>query len=163
MRRVARFLLVLLASGAVLAWVAATLVERTTRQWFEEDIVLRAGLVASGARQALIAHWSRGDSDALARILADIARDERIMAAAVCTDRLDMLARTAQLPAQLTCAAIGKKMAETWAKITDSESRRVWGSVWQLPGGDVHVSAVPLVHEEQQPGFLVLVHDLSFV
>ncbi len=164
MRRVARFLFLLLASGALLAWLGATLVERTTRQWFEEDIVVRAGLVATGARQELLAHWSRGDSEALARILADISRDERIMAAAVCTDRLELLARTTELPAQLGCAAIGKKMAETWAyKGPSSGAGRVWGSVWSLPGGDVHVSAVPLIHQDQQPGFLVLVQDLSFI
>jgi trehalose 6-phosphate synthase len=116
--------------------------------------------VASGVRQNLVTQWPRGDSDAMARILADIARDERIMAAALCTDRLDMLAHTAQMPAQLSCAAIGKKMAET---STHSEAQRVWGSVWPLPGGDVHVSAVPLIHNDQQPGFLVLVHDLSFI
>jgi trehalose 6-phosphate synthase len=164
MSRVARFLIVLLASGALLAWIAATIVERTTRQWFEEDIVERAGLVASGARQNLVSHWSRAEGDALIRILADIARDERIMAASLCTSRLELLARTPEMPAQLTCAAIGKKMAETAAQVTDAiDARRVWGSVWSLPGGDVHVSAVPIVHQDQQPGFLVLAQDLSFV
>jgi trehalose 6-phosphate synthase len=162
MKRVARFLLVLLASGVLLAWLAAVLVERTTRQWFEEDILLRSGLVASGARQNLLAHWSRSDGD-LGRALNDITRDERIMAAAVCTDRMEMLARTSELPGQLSCAAIGRKMAEGWAKAMDSDRRRVWGSVWSLPGGDVHVSAAPLVHADQQPGFLVLVHDLSYI
>jgi trehalose 6-phosphate synthase len=164
MRRVAQFLLVLLTSGAVLAWIAATLVERATRRWFEEDIVSRAGLVANGVRQELMSHWSRRETDALVRILADIERDERIMAAELCTDRFDLLAQTAQLPAQLTCAAIGKKMAETSAQTAHtSDSRVVWASVWPLPGGDVHVSAVPLVHQDQQPGFLVLVQDLSLI
>jgi trehalose 6-phosphate synthase len=164
MKRVARFLVVLLASGAVLAWVAATVVERTTRQWFEEDIVLRAGLVGNGARQNLLAHWSQNPDAGLGRILTDIARDERIMAAAACTDRLEMLARSPLMPPQIACAAIGKRMAEGRAKAAFSaEPRPVWGWVWDLPGGNVHVSAVPLVQNELQPGFLVLVHDLSFV
>jgi len=162
MKRVARFLLVLLASGALLAWLAAVLVERTTRQWFEEDIMLRAGLVAGGARQNLLSHWSRGD-EALTRALNDLARDERIMAAAVCTDRMEMLARTAELPTQISCPVIGKKMTDSWAKEATGDTRGAWGSVWPLPGGDVHVSAVPLIHADQQPGMLVLVHDLSFV
>jgi trehalose 6-phosphate synthase len=55
-------------------------------------------------------------------------------------------------------------MAEGRAKAAFSaEPRPVWGWVWDLPGGNVHVSAVPLVQNELQPGFLVLVHDLSFV
>jgi trehalose 6-phosphate synthase len=164
MKRVARFLVVLLASGAILAWVAATVVERTTRQWFEEDIVLRAGLVGNGARQNLLGHWSQLPDAGLGRILTDIARDERIMAAAACTDRLEMLARSPLMPPQISCAAIGRRIDEGRAKAEFSaESRPVWGWVWGLPGGDVHVSAVPLMQNEQQLGFLVLVHDLSFV
>jgi trehalose 6-phosphate synthase len=163
MKRVARFLLVLLASGALLAWVAALVVERTTREWFEEDIRSRAGLVATGSRQNLLSHWSRGDSDALTGILNDITRDERIMAAAACTDRMEMLARTPELPGQISCTAIGKKMNETWLRTNEGDARQVWGTVWSLPGGDVYVSTAPLVHADQQPGILVLVHDLSFI
>jgi trehalose 6-phosphate synthase len=163
MRRVARFLLVLLASGALLAWVAALLVERTTREWFEEDIRARAGLVANGSRQSLLSHWSRGESDALTGILNDITRDERIMAAAACTDRMEMLARTPELPGQVSCTALGKKMNETWLKTSEGDARQVWGTVWSLPGGDVYVSTAPLIHADQQPGILVLVHDLSFI
>ena len=164
MRRVARFLVALLASGALLAWVAAAVVERTTRQWFEEDIVSRAGLVGSSARHDLLDHWSTAERDALGHILGNIARDERIMAAAVCTVRMEMLARTPLLPAQITCATVAKRMAESRAKAAFSmDSRPVWGAVWGLPGGDVHVSAVPLVQAEELPGYLILVHDLSFV
>lgn len=163
MRRVARFVLVLLASVALLAWVATAVVERTTRAWFEEDLVARAVLVASGAGPGLLGHWSRGETDALARMLSDIARDERVMAAAMCTDRLDMLARTEELPVQVSCAAVGKQMATSEAKLIDGGTRRVWASVWSLPGGRVHVSAVPLVQTGRPSGFLVLVHDLSFI
>ncbi len=164
MRRVAQFLIALLASGALLAWVATVIVERTTRKWFEEDIISRAALVGAGARQNLLAHWSRNPAAGLDRILTDIARDERIMAAAVCTDRMEMLARSPLMPPQMTCAAIGKRMAESRLRDDSStEAHAVWGSAWSLPGGNVHVSAVPLVQNEQQVGFLVLVHDLSFV
>jgi trehalose 6-phosphate synthase len=164
MKRVARFLVVLLASVALLAWAAATVVERTTREWFEKDIILRAKLVENGAHQDLLSHWSPNTGDALGGILANIARDERIMAAAACTDRMVLLAHTALLPAQLSCAAIAKRMSEAHARTAfSSEPLSVWGTAWELPGGEVHVSAVPLVHNEQEVGFLVLVHDLSFV
>jgi trehalose 6-phosphate synthase len=164
MRRVARFLVALLASGILLAWGAATVVERTTRQWFEEDIILRAGLVGSSARHDLLSHWSLNESAALGQILDTIARDERIMAVAVCTAQLEMFARTPLLPPQITCTAIAKRMAESRARTAFSTNPwPVWGAVWGLPGGDVHVSAVPLVHEDQQLGTLILVHDLSFV
>jgi trehalose 6-phosphate synthase len=38
-----------------------------------------------------------------------------------------------------------------------------WSQVVTLPGGDVHVSAIPVMDAEQPLGFVVLVHDLSFV
>jgi trehalose 6-phosphate synthase len=161
MKRVARFLVVLLASGAVLAWVAATMVERTTRQWFEEDILLRSGLVAGGARSELLSHWSSKESNELARILGNIARDERIMGAELCTVRMEMLARTQVLPPSITCPAIARKMNDSLMK--ERSNRPVWGTVWTLPGGDVHVSAVPLVQDDQVPGYLILVHDLSYI
>jgi trehalose 6-phosphate synthase len=164
MKRVARFLVALLASAALLAWVASMVVVRTTRQWFEEDIVLRAGLVANGARGELLARWAPGQGDALGATLANLARAERIMAAAACTEDGQILARTPLLPPQLTCTAIAKRVAEARAKADPSESQRpVWGSVWDLPGGNVYVSIVRLVQGAQQPGFLVLVHDLSLV
>jgi trehalose 6-phosphate synthase len=164
MKRIARFVLALLASGALLAWAAAAVVERTTRQWFEEDIVARAGLVGAGARQNLFAHWSPNPEAGLDRVLTDIVRDERIMAAAACTDRMELLARSPLLPPQISCAAIGKRVAESRARAAFSaQAPAVWGWVWGLPGGDVHVSAVPLVYQEQQLGLLILVHDLSFV
>ena len=54
MKRVARFLAVLLVSGAVLAWVAASLAVRISRAWFEEDLLARTMVVANGARPALL-------------------------------------------------------------------------------------------------------------
>jgi len=164
MRRFARFLVAILASGAILAWIAVTWVERTTRQWFEEDIVLRARLVTSGAQRELLSHWSPEAGEALGRILANIARDERIMAAAACTPSSAMLARSPLLPSQVTCPAIADRVAQGHGKATpqaDAPPVHTW--VWDLPGGDVHVSVVPLVDKGQARGTLVLVHDLSYI
>ncbi len=164
MRRVARFVIALLASGALLAWVAAAVVERTTRRWFEEDIVSRASAVGNSARHELLSHWSPAQSDALTHILDNIAGEERIMAAAACSVGMEMLAHSPLMPPKISCPAIGKRMAESRARVEPSaEPSPVWGAVWGLPGGDVHVSAVPLVREDQLQGYLILVHDLSFV
>jgi len=167
MKRVARFLLLLLASGSLLTWGAATVVERTTRHWFEEDILQRAGLVADGARGELLAHWTPGQGEALAASLTNIVRSERILGAEACAEGGQLLARTPLLPPQITCAAVAKRVAEDVAKNDDGDiSRQIWGSVWGLPGGKVHVTAIPLVQTAQaaQPsGLLLLVHDLAFV
>jgi trehalose 6-phosphate synthase len=164
MKRVARFLVVLLAAVALLAWIATTVVERTTRQWFEDDLMARAAQVGGGSQQALLADWSTSRSLSLTNTLASLARDERIMAAAACTTDATLLAATPLMPASITCQDIAKRMSDKPGKdLRPPEQRPVWGVVWRLPGGDVHVSAVALIHEEQVRGHLVLVHDLSYI
>ena len=162
MKRVARFLVVLLASGAVLAWVAALVVTRTTRHWFEEDIVARAGQVAEHTRPALLPRWAPGQSEALGAVLANLVRDERLLGAAACSEDAQPLARTPLLPPQLSCSVVAKRWAEARAKAEPAgQLARIWGGVFDLPGGNAYVSAVSLATAEQRPGYLVLAHDLT--
>jgi hypothetical protein len=95
MNRTRRFVLALLTGLAILTLAVAVVVQKTTRQWFDEDIALRVRLIATGAGSALLAHWSVPDQAPLAQILTDIARDERIMAAAACGPDARPLAVTA--------------------------------------------------------------------
>jgi trehalose 6-phosphate synthase len=160
MRPRIKFLIGLVLSLAVLSWVTAVLVQRTTRTWFENDVRLRAELVASGARESLTAHWNAADQTELERQLADITRDERIMNAAACTTDLSLLTSTPNYPTQFSCQDIGVHVRRfnqgttpTWAS---------WHEATSLPGGPVFISAIPLDTAGQPLGFLVLVHDLSY-
>jgi trehalose 6-phosphate synthase len=158
MWRLARFLVVLLAGVGVLAWFAAGAVQRTTRQWFEEDIALRTQLVSTGLRPALVQRWSNTDRSPLERLLADVARDERIMAVGLCDQQNELIARTVEFPARLSCAEVEQRRSESRAP-----TGQTWGTVWNLPGGQVHVGAVPISRDATRLGSLVLVHDLSFI
>jgi len=162
MNRTLRFLLALLAGLAVLTLAGAAVVQKTTRQWFDEDIALRVRLVATGAGSALLQRWSSQDRVSLEQLLADIARDERIMAAAACGPDSTLLAQTPAFPADLNCLHISERMRAA-AGHEDKGVGAPWGMVWELPGGDVQVSAVPMARGDQSMGFLVLVHDLSFI
>ena len=162
MNRTLRFLLALLAGLAGLTFVGAAVVQKTTRQWFDEDIALRVRLVATGAGSALLQRWTSQDRVSLEQLLSDIARDERIMAAAACGPDATLVAQTPTFPADLTCLHISERMRAA----AGHEVKAVgtpWGMVWELPGGDVQVSAVPMARGDQSVGFLVLVHDLSFI
>jgi trehalose 6-phosphate synthase len=110
MNRTLRFLLALLAGLAALTLVGAAVVQKTTRQWFDEDIALRVRLVATGAGSALLQRWSSQDRVSLEQLLSDIARDERIMAAAACGPDATSLAQTPTFPADLNCAHISERM-----------------------------------------------------
>ena len=162
MNRTLRFLLALLAGLAALTLAGAVVVQKTTRQWFDEDIALRVRLVATGAGSALLQRWSSQDRVPLEQLLSDIARDERIMAAAACGPGATLLAQTPTFPADLNCLHISERMRAAAGHDVKAVGTP-WGMVWELPGGDVQVSAVPMARGDQLVGFLVLVHDLSFI
>src|SRR5689334_22387830 len=107
MRRAARFALALVVGLGLVTVVGYTLVQRTTRRWFEKDLRLRAQLAVSGARQALVTHWRDANRDVLSELLDDITRDERIMATAACGADLSLLASTRGFPSTLSCGEIG--------------------------------------------------------
>ena len=124
MRQTIKFLIGLVLSLALLTWATSTIVQRTTRRWFENDVRLRAELVVSGAREALIAHWSRDDRRELERMLNEITRDERIMAVAACNPDLTLLTSTSGFPSIFSCNVIGTHVrpsedapAESWAHL----------------------------------------------
>jgi trehalose 6-phosphate synthase len=157
-RRVIGFLVLLVLGLGLVAWGASVAVHRTARTWFEKDVTLRAQLAASGARQALIAGWRNPRHEKLESVLLEITHDERIMAAAACDDTLELLARTPQFPQEFTCHGIGKKL---WS--AKGGTPTIWASVFSLPDGELHVSAIPILEGGHPLGFVVLVHDLSFI
>jgi trehalose 6-phosphate synthase len=161
MRQSVRFALALVAGLALLAWGASVVVTRTTRSWFERDMMLRAQLAVTGGREALVSHWPPGQEAGLRNVLVELTHDERILGAAACGADLRPRASTPDYPDALTCESLApgirpnpESPAAVWT---------TWGAVFPLPGGRVHVTAAPLVDSDQALGFVVLVHDLSFV
>jgi trehalose 6-phosphate synthase len=161
MRRALRFMLALVLGLALVTWVASIVVHQTTQAWFEKDLYLRAQLVVNGARQALIAHWNKEQPTDLEGLLAEITRDDRILAAAACSADLALIAKTHEFPSRPSCRELGLHVRP--AADSPAASWTSWRTVDVLPGGQVHLSAIPVVDAERPLGFVVLVHDLSFV
>jgi trehalose 6-phosphate synthase len=157
MRRFFRFSVILVLGLGGATWLAELVVTRTTRAWFEHDTTLRAHAIVATARQALLAHLEQADRSATASLLSDMTRDERIMAAAACDTSGTRIAATVAFPPEVSCAAITRRLADPAAAANG------WSSVMALPGGAVHVSAVPLGATALQAGSVVLVHDMSFM
>lgn len=160
MRQTMKFLIGLVLSLALLTWVTSLLVQKTTRRWFENDVRLRAELVVAGAGETLSAHWNEEDRRELERILGEITRDERIMAAAACNPDLTLLTRTPGFPAQFSCREIGRQ-AMASGDLTP-EAWSPWHETTSLPGGSVLISAIPVRNGGQTLGFVILIHDLSY-
>jgi trehalose 6-phosphate synthase len=163
MRPAMRFTFVLVVGLAVVTWVASIAVQQTTRAWFEKDLNLRAQLVVNGARQAFIAHWHKEQTVDLKELLTEITRDDRILAAAACSASLEQLTRTADFSDGLGCRQLGAHVRPSLSLQAPPSQWTFWSGVEALPGGQVHVSAVPVIDGEHALGFVVLVHDLSFV
>ncbi len=160
LREITKFLIGLVLSLALLTWVTTVVVQRTTQKWFENDVRLRAELVVSGAREALSAHWARDDRRELERMLGEITRDERIMAAAACTWELTLLTRTPGFPGQFSCKDIGVHLRNP--DDAQGQAQRPWHESASLPGGSVLVSAIPVENAGRALGFIILIHDLSY-
>ncbi len=161
MPRAIRFVGALVAGLALMTWLASVVVHRTTRSWFERDIQLRASLAISGGHEALVAHWSAASRARLREVLSALAHDERIMGACACANDLTELAATLDFPKDLSCRRVSSEMRQ--ADPAPAPDRPPWSSVVALPGGNVHVTAVPVADAAVPLGFVVLVHDLSFV
>jgi trehalose 6-phosphate synthase len=160
MARGLRFAAVLVAGLGLLAWLALVAVNETTRRWFDKDMALRAELALSGSRRALVSYWRGGSWEELRTLLTEVTHDERIMGAAVCTADLKLITRTADYPERFACADIGPHVRASGE--APAEAWQPWRSVAELPGGKVHLSAMPIVEGDRPLGFVVLVHDMSF-
>ncbi len=161
MYRLLQFLAVLVTALGLLAWGAFHVVNRTTQAWFEKDIALRAQLAVNGARWALLSRWDSAGADEIRNVLTEITHDERIMAAAACSADSILLAATSEYPRQFSCSLLGQEVRRS----PDSPGAewRTIGKAGELAGGRVHFTSVPLVDEEKPRGFVILVHDLSFL
>jgi trehalose 6-phosphate synthase len=158
MRRASRFVLLLVLGLAALTWGAAVIVRSRTDAWFEKDLNLRASLAVSGARSELIAEW-KADPAQVARLLEDLTQDERILGAAALTTEGTEVARTRDFPAGLDAGALAERVR------ADGPDPRWghWAREENLPDGAVHVAALPLTGAEGPLGYVLLVHDLSFL
>lgn len=153
MRRAARFLLVLVAALALLAFVGNTALSRTARAWFEHDVASRSRLAVASAHKSLTSTW--GDEERLTDVLSDITHDERIMAAAACSPTEQKVAATEAYPASFPCQTILRQLREAGIAADGMK-----GIVVELPSGPVHFSATTL---EDDLGTVVLVHDMSYL
>ncbi len=156
MGRTAKFILVLVAGLAALTGVGYSLLTGMMRGWSEDDLALRARLAVAAANDSFDGQWPDGRpriKDALTRI----TRDERIMGAAACSPRGELLASTDAYPTEFTCRALLGRMR------TESPDARSWSMTSELPSGRVHLSITTLQSGEQAVGAVVLVHDMRYL
>jgi trehalose 6-phosphate synthase len=155
MRTFLRLGVPLLAVLVALAWVAGEVVQHTTQQWFQRDVSLRARLVVDGAREALAAHVRAGDRRKLEAQLGALVRDDRILAAAMCSESMKTVAWTGYVPRGLGCEGLAARLP---AQIAEDGVELVE----HAEGGLVHVLVAPVGDDAGPLGRALVIHDLSF-
>ena len=156
MRSILRAWIPLVVGLGLIAWGATLAVNEATRAWFMREVALRARLAAAGAQQAIVAHLASGDRRRLAALLDDLARDERINAAEVCSPSFATVARTRAFPDGFACDALELRAGK-------GQVPGELGFSADTEDGRVHVSILPIQDEGTVRGALVLVHDLAFI
>ncbi|MBL9148149.1 MAG: trehalose-6-phosphate synthase [Phycisphaerae bacterium] len=166
MKPLVRFIVLLVALLALLAWGMSRIVNDTTQAWFEKDIALRAMLAVNGARTSLVRNWpvepDAGDRQLVRAILDDITHDERILAAAACNVDGTLIAATDDYPDAVSCVDFAARVDERSALGQDPEFSAV-GMEMQLPTGPAHVSAIRIADAGKPLGCVILIHDLTFI
>ena len=143
MRQALRFTVALVAGLALLTWGASVVVTRTTRAWFERDMLLRAQLAVSGAREALVAHWDQRGGAAPGPRRAD-PRRARPGGRGLRRRTSPCVPGRSTTPPRSPASASGPRSARV---PTPPAAWATWSSVFSVPGGQVHATAVPVATE----------------
>ena len=148
MRLSLRFIVPLLLVLGVFAYAVLPLVDSLTERWFERDLEIRATLIANTVQAQMKDLVDASDERGIRELLARIAADERVYAAAYCAAAGAPPLAAGTLPPTVTCPDLDPG--------TDPP-----GAVVSSAHGPLFVSVRPLPSVAPGAG-LVLVHDLSF-
>jgi trehalose 6-phosphate synthase len=156
MPRLARFLVAVLASLALLTAIAYAGLTRVIGDWFERDLELRAHLAVSAARSSLLRNWTENPVR-LTETLTNISHDERIMGAAACSMDGELLVATEGYPPEASCRAMLARRDD------EAPGAQSWATSSQLSSGRARVSATVLEGGQEPLGVVLLVHDVSYL
>src|SRR5580765_7149211 len=145
-----RFLVPLLLTLGVAAYLALPLVDRLTLRWFSRDLVTRGELLTNALSDSISDAVKDPEGPRLKALFDRAVRDERLVAIGLCTREGKLLLRTDNYPKTLDCKA-AQGVAEGRAPVI------------QIPGGPVQVGAHEVVGDAGPVAELVLLHDFSFI
>jgi trehalose 6-phosphate synthase len=160
MSRPLRFTLFVLAGLGLLVLATSFFVSRTIEEWVDGDLSTRAALALRGARPALVTSWITGSSERLGALLADLTRDERVVAAIACTRDGSRVAATSEWPAQVSCASIAPKVRPDTS--SPGPLWESWNENLTIGSRELYLSAMPVAERGEPIGFLMLLHDRAF-
>lgn len=160
MTRPLRFTLIVLTGLGLLVLATSFFVNRTLSEWVDRDLATRAELGVRGARPALVTSWIAGSPERLNALLSDLARDERMVAAAACTRDGTRVAATVDWPVHVTCEDAAPHVRPSADAAGSAWTS--WYTTVDLGARDAHLSAIPLSERGEPIGFVMVLHDRGF-
>ena len=146
-----RFLLPLLVTLGVAAYLALPVMDRLTLRWFSRDLTLRDEVITNALSDSIAAAANDLQGARLQALFNRTAKDERLVGIGLCSREDVLVRRTDNFPPSLDCAA---------AREVASRPDPV---MHVAPGGAVHVGMHEVSGEAGPVADLVLLHDLSFI
>jgi trehalose 6-phosphate synthase len=134
----------------IAAYLALPVMDRLTLRWFSRDLTMRGDLVTNALSDSIADALKSPENDHLDALFARAAKDERLVAIALCSSDNRLLRRTENYPASLGCSLAQLAAARP-------------SPVIQIEGGPVHVSLHQVTSEAGPIAQLVLLQDFSFI
>lgn len=150
MRLSLRFILPLVAVLALIAYAIVPLVDMLTVRWFVRDVDMRSKLIANTMEAPVTELLSTNAKAKLLSYLHRISQDERLYALGICVPSHQLIVKTQMWPEEVSCDKVHPLRPDS-------------GRVLKLKRGPVHIAAAPLGPEGRPIGWLLLLHDMSFV
>ena len=144
-----RFLLPLVITLVVAAYVALPVMDQLTLRWFARDLNSRGMLIANTLADPILEALAEGKTSKLRQRFDRVIQDERLFAIGVCSSDDKLVQGSTSFP-KLSCA-------DAQAASDAPEAR------FPLAGGAVQVGVHLLTGEDGASAKLVVLHDLSFI
>ncbi len=146
----ARFLVPLLMTLVVTAYLALPVLDRLTLRWFSRDLNLRGELVTDSLTDSIIDGLDENNLSRLSLAFERVARDERLVAVGLCSPSDDLILHTKAFPRSIGCREAREIAGQPYPQI-------------EIAGGSVHVGFHNISSVEGVAARLILLHDLSFI
>jgi trehalose 6-phosphate synthase len=134
---------------AIATLAAVPLTEQILKNWFRDDVEMRANLVINSIEDGLARLIGRPTTTPLKEFLAKVTNDERLLAVALCKPDGSVFFKTERTPAELVCP-----------KDMPAEPEFFF---MRAATGRLHIAWYPLVRPGRDPVAVAIVHDLSFI
>lgn len=145
-----RFLVPLVATLTVAAYLALPFMDRLTLRWFSRDLYLRGSLVATTLSDSVAEAFTADRVSRLRNLFNRTVQDERLVGLALCTTEGRMSVTSAGFPPDMNCQAAHAAAAQREPEV-------------RIAGGPVHVGVYPVSSDAGMVAELVLLQDLSFI